>query len=70
MAADSDLTYFDLENPIDLARLSEPMTALKSLRGLVDPLRTGRLYRVAGSALRAGPGEIFTSLQDITHHCP
>ena len=28
------------------------------------------LYRVAGSALRAGPGEIFISLQDITRHCP
>jgi predicted AAA+ superfamily ATPase len=27
--------YFDLENPTDLARLSEPMTALASLRGLV-----------------------------------
>jgi predicted AAA+ superfamily ATPase len=31
----SQSTYFDLENPIDLARLSEPMTALESLRGLV-----------------------------------
>jgi predicted AAA+ superfamily ATPase len=28
-------TYFDLEHPIDLARLSEPLTALESLRGLV-----------------------------------
>ncbi len=27
--------YFDLENPRSLARLSEPMTALESLRGLV-----------------------------------
>ena len=26
---------FDLENPEDLARLAEPMLALKSLRGLV-----------------------------------
>jgi len=31
----SKSTYFDLENPIDRARLSEPMTALESLRGLV-----------------------------------
>ncbi len=28
-------TYFDLENPVDLARLAEPMTALEPLRGLV-----------------------------------
>jgi uncharacterized protein len=27
--------YFDLENPVDLARLSEPMTALAGLTGLV-----------------------------------
>jgi predicted AAA+ superfamily ATPase len=31
----SQSTYFDLENPIDLARLSEPMIALEPLRGLV-----------------------------------
>jgi predicted AAA+ superfamily ATPase len=31
----SKSTYFDLENPVDLARLSEPMTALESLRGLI-----------------------------------
>ena len=35
MAGGSQSTYFDLENPIDLARLSEPMTALESLRGLI-----------------------------------
>jgi len=35
LARGSQSTYFDLENPIDLARLSEPMTALESLRGLV-----------------------------------
>lgn len=29
------LSYFDLEDPTDLARLSEPMTALANLRGLV-----------------------------------
>jgi len=28
-------TYFDLENPEDTARLSDPMLALKGLRGLV-----------------------------------
>lgn len=28
-------TYFDLENPEDLARLSDPMLALKGLRGIV-----------------------------------
>src|ERR1700723_1666666 len=35
LAAGSKSTYFDLENPIDLARLSQPMTALESLRGLI-----------------------------------
>jgi uncharacterized protein len=35
LAAQSKSTYFDLENPIDLARLSEPLTALESLRGLI-----------------------------------
>src|SRR5688572_1211080 len=28
-------TFFDLEKPADLARLTEPMLALESLRGLV-----------------------------------
>ena len=27
--------YFDLEDPISLARLDEPMTALRNLKGLV-----------------------------------
>jgi predicted AAA+ superfamily ATPase len=31
----SPVAYFDLENPEDLARLSEPMLALKELKGLV-----------------------------------
>jgi uncharacterized protein len=35
LAEKSKSTYFDLENPVDLARLSEPMTALESLRGLI-----------------------------------
>jgi predicted AAA+ superfamily ATPase len=35
IAAKERSTYFDLENPVDLARLSEPMTALEPLRGLV-----------------------------------
>ncbi len=35
LAERSKSTYFDLENPIDQARLSEPMTALGSLRGLI-----------------------------------
>ena len=29
------LHYFDLEDPVSLARLAEPMTALKDLQGLV-----------------------------------
>ena len=35
LSAKAKSTYFDLENPVDLARLSEPMTALESLRGLI-----------------------------------
>jgi predicted AAA+ superfamily ATPase len=35
LAERSKSTYFDLESPVDLARLSQPMTALESLRGLV-----------------------------------
>lgn len=31
----SDVAYFDLENPTDIARLSDPMLALEPLRGLV-----------------------------------
>ena len=34
VAADS-LNYFDLEDPLSLARLSEPDTALRPLKGLV-----------------------------------
>jgi predicted AAA+ superfamily ATPase len=35
LAGGSQSTYFDLENPVDLARLSEPITALEHLRGLI-----------------------------------
>jgi predicted AAA+ superfamily ATPase len=35
LASTTKSTYFDLENPVDLARLSEPMTALEQLRGLI-----------------------------------
>src|SRR5438105_13571631 len=35
LAGELKSTYFDLENPVDLARLSEPMTALEPLRGLI-----------------------------------
>ena len=35
LAGKSTSNYFDLENPVDLARLSEPMTALEPLRGLI-----------------------------------
>jgi len=34
LAPDS-LNYFDLEDPVSLARLEEPMTALRDLRGLI-----------------------------------
>jgi hypothetical protein len=35
LAVESQSAWFDLEDPIDLARLAEPMTALGKLRGLV-----------------------------------
>jgi predicted AAA+ superfamily ATPase len=35
IAAQTRSTYFDLESPTDLARLSQPMIALEHLRGLV-----------------------------------
>ena len=35
LAGSSKSNYFDLENPVDLARLSEPLTALEPLRGLI-----------------------------------
>ncbi len=35
IAAQSSSTYFDLESPADLRALSEPMSALEKLRGLV-----------------------------------
>jgi len=35
IAANERSTYFDLESPVDIARLAEPMTALEDLRGLV-----------------------------------
>ncbi len=35
LVPEDSINYFDLENPVDLARLDEPMTALEPLRGLV-----------------------------------
>src|SRR5687767_253480 len=35
IAAETQAAYFDLEDPTDLARLSQPMIALEGLRGLV-----------------------------------
>jgi predicted AAA+ superfamily ATPase len=35
IAAQSDSEYFDLESPLDLARLSNPMFALEKLEGLI-----------------------------------
>ena len=34
-SAKHSCTFFDLENPEDLSRLSDPMLALKNLKGLV-----------------------------------
>ncbi len=35
LVPEDSVNYFDLENPVDLGRLDEPMTALEPLRGLV-----------------------------------
>ncbi len=35
LVSSESLNYFDLEDPVSLARLAEPMTSLSSLRGLV-----------------------------------
>lgn len=35
IAAQRSSTYFDLENPVDIRRLSAPLTVLQSLSGLV-----------------------------------
>ena len=35
LLSEESLNYFDLEDPISLVRLDEPMTALKSLEGLI-----------------------------------
>lgn len=43
------VTYFDLENPEDYARLSDPMLALKDLRGLViidEVQRSPELFKI------------------------
>jgi len=35
IVAGNSVNYFDLENPISLARLEQPLTALETLRGIV-----------------------------------
>lgn len=35
LVAEDSVNYFDLEDPVSLARLDEPMTALESLEGLI-----------------------------------
>ena len=35
LVPEDSVNYFDLENPVDLARLDEPVTALEPLRGVV-----------------------------------
>ncbi|MSQ59243.1 MAG: ATP-binding protein [Betaproteobacteria bacterium] len=49
IAKDSASTYFDLENPLHLARLEQPMSALDGLRGLIvidEVQRRPDLFRV------------------------
>jgi predicted AAA+ superfamily ATPase len=51
--SEDSINYFDLEDPTGLARLEEPMTALKDLKGLVviDEVqrRPGLFSGLAGS---------------------
>lgn len=35
IVAGNSVNYFDLENPVSLARLEQPLTALETLRGTV-----------------------------------
>ena len=66
------VTFFDLENPEDLVRLTEPMQALKSLRGLVildEVQRLPELFPVLrvlvdrpGTESNAGPPARFLVL--------
>ena len=47
------VSYFDLENPEDLARLADPMLALKDLKGLVvvdEVQRVPELFQVLSCA--------------------
>jgi len=48
------VNYFDLEDPVDLARLSEPMLALGPLRGVVVDRRGSATSRPLSCAPRAG----------------
>jgi predicted AAA+ superfamily ATPase len=56
--------YFDLEDPRDLARLSEPMTAIESLEGLVvidEVQRLPDMFPVLRVLIdrRGGPGQLL-----------
>lgn len=59
LSGESQSTYFDLENPIDLARLSEPMTSLESLRGLIVIMVARRLSRELRRLRQSTPGQCY-----------
>ena len=50
-----DPGYFDLEDPVGLARLSEPMTALGSLKGRVVIVYPGTREYALSEEVRACP---------------
>jgi hypothetical protein len=58
-AAPGAPTYFDLEDPVDLARLAEPMTTLAGLRGTIvlDEIQyvrgSGLLHHLLGARTEA-----------------
>jgi len=70
LAGASKSTYFDLENPVDLARLSEPMTALEQLRGLIvidEVQRHPDLFPILRALLDRKPIERVSSFWEAHH---
>jgi predicted AAA+ superfamily ATPase len=48
---EDSVNYFDLEDPVSLARLDEPMTALQPLQGAVSIHPVGCLHATPTAAL-------------------
>ena len=60
------LNYFDLEDPQSLARLSEPDTALRPLKGLVALVKAPKVYVRDTGLLHALLG--VATQRDLEHH--